>query len=64
VEFTANRYGPRQAEVRKLLAEEDTRSSVKNNLLSSKILNRMVKIARGEASTSPADHAPEPVVVG
>lgn len=48
VEFTAMRYGNRQEEVRKLLAQQDTRSTVKNNILSNKVMDRMVKIAKGE----------------
>jgi trigger factor len=48
VESTALRYGPRQGEVRKLLANEDQRDNVRNNLLSNKVIARMVAIARGE----------------
>lgn len=54
VEMTAMRYGQRQDEVRKLLAQQDTRSTVKNNILSNKVMDRMVKIARGEADVEPA----------
>ncbi len=50
VEGTALRYGSRQSEVRKLLADRDTRSSVRNNLLSGKVMSRMVAIAKGEAA--------------
>jgi trigger factor len=49
VESTAMRYGARQAEVRKLLASQEQRSTVKNNILSNKVLARMVAIAKGEA---------------
>ena len=48
IEFTAVRYGGRQKEVRKLLQQSDTRNTVANNILSSKILSRMAAIARGE----------------
>lgn len=48
VETTAMRYGSRQAEVRKLLANQETRSSVRNNILSNKVMARMVAIAKGE----------------
>ena len=48
VEFTANRYGQRQKEVRRLLQQEETRSTVKNNILTNKVLLRMVAIAKGE----------------
>ncbi len=57
VEYTAMRYGTRQAEVRKLLAQQDTRSTVKNNILSNKVMDRLVKIARGEADATPAAEA-------
>jgi trigger factor len=50
VEGTALRYGSRQSEVRKLLADRDTRASVRNNLLSGKVMGRMVAIAKGEAA--------------
>jgi trigger factor len=59
VEMTAMRYGQRQDEVRKLLAQQDTRSTVKNNILSNKVMDRMVKIAKGEADTQPAAEAVE-----
>lgn len=52
VELTAMRYGNRQAEVRKVLAQEQTRNTVKNNLLSNKVLDQMVKIAKGEADAT------------
>jgi trigger factor len=48
VEFTAMRYGQRQKEVRRLLQQEETRSTVKNNILTNKVLLRMVAIAKGE----------------
>jgi trigger factor len=51
VESTASRYGSRQAEIRKLLANEDTRGTVANNILSNKVLARMVEIAKGESSS-------------
>jgi trigger factor len=54
VEMTAMRYGQRQDEVRKLLAQQDTRSTVKNNILSNKVMDRMVKIAKGESDAAPA----------
>jgi trigger factor len=54
VEMTAVRYGQRQDEVRKVLAQSETRSTVKNNILSNKVMDRMVKIARGEADEQPA----------
>jgi trigger factor len=57
VEYTAMRYGSRQAEVRKLLAQEDTRSTVKNNILSNKVMDRLVKIAKGEASATATEPA-------
>jgi hypothetical protein len=57
--MTAMRYGQRQDEVRKLLAQQDTRSTVKNNILSNKVMDRMVKIAKGEADTQPAAEAVE-----
>jgi trigger factor len=50
VESTAMRYGSRQSEVRKILANQDTRGSVRNTLLSNKVLDRMVKIAKGDAA--------------
>ncbi len=50
VENTASRYGSRQAEVRKILANQETRSSVKNTLLSNKVMDRMVQIAKGAAA--------------
>jgi trigger factor len=50
VETTAMRYGSRQSEVRKILANQDTRGSVRNTLLSNKVLDRMVKIAKGEGA--------------
>ncbi|NJM41346.1 MAG: trigger factor [Anaerolineae bacterium] len=46
VEYTAMRYGQRQKEVRRLLQQEETRSTVKNNILTNKVLARMVAIAR------------------
>lgn len=49
VEMTAMRYGQRQDEVRKVLSQADTRSTVKNNILSNKVMDRMVKLAKGEA---------------
>jgi trigger factor len=49
VEYTAMRYGQRQKEVRRLLQQEETRSTVKNNILTNKVLARMVAIAKGEA---------------
>ena len=52
VEFTAMRYGSRQSDVRKVLAREDARSALKNSILSSKVISRMVQIARGELETS------------
>lgn len=52
VEGTALRYGSRQSEVRKLLADRDTRSSVRNNLLSGRVMSRMVAIAKGEAEAA------------
>jgi len=55
VEFTALRYGGRQKEVRKLLQQSDTRSTVANNILSSKILNRMATIAKGEGDAPAAE---------
>jgi trigger factor len=55
VEMTAMRYGQRQDEVRRLLAQQDTRSTVKNNILSNKVMDRMVKIAKGEADAQPAE---------
>jgi trigger factor len=48
VEFTALRYGQRQKEVRRLLQQDETRSTVKNNILTNKVLARMVAIAKGE----------------
>ncbi len=54
VEQTAQRYGSRQAEVRKALAQEETRSAIKNNILSSKVLRRMMQIAKGELAAEPA----------
>lgn len=54
VEMTAMRYGQRQDEVRKVLSQADTRSTVKNNILSNKVMDRMVKIAKGEAD-APAE---------
>lgn len=53
VEMTAIRYGQRQDEVRRLLSQQDTRSTVKNNILSNKVMDRMVKIAKGEADAEP-----------
>ncbi len=50
VEATASRYGARHNEVRKLLAKPDTRATVRNNILSNKVLARMVEIAKGQAS--------------
>lgn len=63
VEFTALRYGGRQKEVRKLLQQSDTRSTVANNILSSKILSRMAAIARGEADLSVPTKAMSPAAV-
>jgi trigger factor len=64
VEMTALRYGQRQDEVRRLLAQQDTRSTVKNNILSNKVMERMVKIAKGEAEAQteapPAEAAETP----
>jgi trigger factor len=57
VENTALRYGSRQSEVRKLLANQDTRSSVRNNILSNKVMARMVAIAKGDAAAAPAAEA-------
>jgi trigger factor len=57
IELTAIRYGSRQAEVRKLLAQDDTRGAVKSNILSNKVLNRMMKIAKGELPDEAADSA-------
>lgn len=54
VELTARRYENRQAEVRRTLAQEETRSVIKNNLLSSKVLRQMVQIAKGELAAEPA----------
>ncbi|MCX6019388.1 MAG: trigger factor [Chloroflexi bacterium] len=50
VESTAVRYGSRQSEVRKLLADRNTRDSVRNNLMSGKVMSCMVAIAKGEAA--------------
>jgi trigger factor len=57
VENTAMRYGSRQSEVRKLLADRETRASVRSNLLSGKVLSRIVAIARGEAAAADAPAA-------
>jgi trigger factor len=54
VEMTAMRYGQRQDEVRRVLSQQDTRSTVKNNILSNKVMDRMVRIAKGEAD-APAE---------
>jgi hypothetical protein len=51
------RYGSRQSEVRKLLADRETRASVRSNLLSGKVLDRIVAIARGEAAAADAPAA-------
>jgi trigger factor len=62
VEMTAMRYGQRQDEVRRLLAQQDTRSTVKNNILSNKVMDRMVRIAKGEVEAqaeAPAAEAAE-----
>ncbi|MCL6509646.1 MAG: trigger factor [Anaerolineae bacterium] len=58
VEFTAMRYGSRQSDVRKVLAREDARSALKNSILSSKVISRMVQIARGELETSVSANPP------
>jgi len=58
VEMTAMRYGQRQDEVRKVLAQSETRGTVKNNILSNKVMDRMVKIAKGEADEQPAAETP------
>jgi trigger factor len=57
VEMTAIRYGTRQSEVRKLLAQEDTRGTVKNNILSNKVMSQMVRIAKGERADEPVTEA-------
>ncbi len=59
VEMTAMRYGQRQDEVRKLLSQQDTRGTVKNNILSNKVMERMVKLAKGEIS-APAEADAQP----
>lgn len=59
VEMTAMRYGQRQDEVRKVLSQSDTRGTVKNNILSNKVMDRMVKIAKGEAD-APAETTAQP----
>jgi trigger factor len=59
VEFTAMRYGNRQKEVRRILQQAETRSTVENNILSSKVLQRMAAIAKGEAD-QPAAETTEP----
>jgi len=58
VEMTALRYGSRQSEVRKLLADRETRASVRNNLLSGKVLSRIVAIAKGEAAAAASSETP------
>jgi trigger factor len=60
VELTARRYGSRQADVRRVLAQEDTRSAIRNNILSSKVLDRMMRIAKGELTAEPAGQPAEP----
>ncbi len=61
VEYTARRYSSRQSEVRRVLAQEGARSAIKNNILSNKVLNRMMQIARGELEVSePAEPAAAP----
>ncbi|MCS6846945.1 MAG: trigger factor [Anaerolineae bacterium] len=61
VELTARRYGSRQSEVRRVLAQADTRSAIRNNILSSKVLDRMVRIAKGELSVAePSGQPAEP----
>ncbi len=42
-----------------MLAQQDTLSTVKNNILSNKVMNRLVKIAKGEADAdaTPASEA-------
>ncbi|GIV85232.1 MAG: trigger factor [Candidatus Roseilinea sp.] len=61
VELTAQRYGSRQAEVRRVLAQADTRNALKNSLLSTKVLDRMMRIAKGELTAEPASQpAAEP----
>ena len=62
VEFTAMRYGTRQSEVRKLLAQQETLGTVKNNILSNKVMDRMVKIAKGETDVSEAAQSLETMV--
>jgi trigger factor len=57
VEITAARYGNRQVEVRKLLAQEETRGTVKNNILSNKVIDRMVRIAKGEVALEAASES-------
>jgi len=63
VEYTVQRYGNREKEVRRLLQQDDTLSTVKNNLLSNKVLSRIVAIAKGEAEkpaqAAPASETPE-----
>lgn len=46
VEATAMRYGSRQADVRKMLASPESMSSLRNNILSNKVLARMMEIAK------------------
>lgn len=57
IEMTAMRYGNRQSEVRKLLAEDSTRGTVRNSILSNKVLDRMTRIAKGELRDEPVAQA-------
>ena len=56
LEYTVQRYGNREQEVRKLLQQDDTRSTVRNNILSNKVLSRIVELAKG-GTDQPAEAA-------
>lgn len=53
VELVAMQYGNSRPEVRRVLAQATVRSTIKNNILSNKVINQMVRIARGEADDAP-----------
>lgn len=53
VELVAMQYGNSRPEVRRVLAQATVRSTIKNNILSNKVINQMVRIARGEADAAP-----------
>ncbi|MCL5997661.1 MAG: trigger factor, partial [Chloroflexi bacterium] len=56
VERTSAQFGGRTEEIRRTLMRDESRRTVHNNILSNKVMQRMVQIARGEV----VEPAPEP----